>query len=263
MNPNPTSHEDDELLRTGDYARKQIYCPSRVVRWSHGSRFRLASRLARQHAGGRLLDYGCGDGTFIAMLHDDFVEAVGVDVEPRQLAECLRRLGHLRGVGFISTHEVADTPRWDVVTCMEVLEHCVEDERRHVIDRLARLVAPDGVVIVSVPIEIGPAVVAKQSMRALAGLRRLGDYGHRERYSPLELLRSAVGARIPRVTMQGEGPDGPYRYYGHKGFDYREVRADLSRCFTIEQRVFTPMKWLGPVVNSQVWFICSRLEPPS
>lgn len=260
---NPTPHQGDQLLRTGDYARKQIYCPSRIVRWSHGSRFRLARRLARQHAGGRLLDYGCGDGTFIAMLHDDFVEALGVDVAPAQIAECQRRLGHLRGVGFMSTREIGDVPRWDVVTCMEVLEHCLEEERRRVIDRLARLVAPGGVVIVSVPIEIGPAVIAKQSMRAVAGLRRLGDYGHRERYSPLELLRSAVGARIPRVTMHGDGPDGPYHYYGHKGFDYREVRVDLSRRFRLKQCVFTPMKWLGPIVNSQVWFIGSRLEPPT
>ena len=36
---------DDRSSRTGDYARKQIYCPSRVVRWSHGSRFDLARRL--------------------------------------------------------------------------------------------------------------------------------------------------------------------------------------------------------------------------
>ena len=71
---------NDELLRDGDYARKQIYCPSRIVRWSHGSRFELARQLVAPHAGGRLLDYGCGDGTFVAMTHGDFREAVGLAV---------------------------------------------------------------------------------------------------------------------------------------------------------------------------------------
>ncbi|HMF61347.1 MAG TPA: class I SAM-dependent methyltransferase, partial [Vicinamibacterales bacterium] len=77
-------------LASGDYARKQIYCPSRVVAWSHGSRFRLAARLASTGAGGKLLDYGCGDGTFMALTHGTFAEAVGADIDAEQLAECRR-----------------------------------------------------------------------------------------------------------------------------------------------------------------------------
>lgn len=257
-NPEPRI-PNDAVLRSGDYARKQIYCPSGVVRWSHGARFRLAAALARERAGGRLLDYGCGDGTFVALVHDQFSEVAGADVEAGQIDECRRRLGHLSGVSFMLTREIDATPRWNVVTCMEVLEHCLEDERRRVIDRLSRLVAPGGTVIVSVPVEIGLSIVAKQSMRAIAGLRRLGDYRHRERYSLLELLRSAMSARVPRVILRGEGPDGPYAYYGHKGFDYRDVRTELTRRFRIRQVVFTPMKWLGPIINSQVWFICSPI----
>ena len=71
---------------------------SRVVAWSHGSRFALARRLVAPAAGGRLLDYGCGDGTFVAMVHQQFRETRGVDVEPTQLAECRVRLGRLPGV---------------------------------------------------------------------------------------------------------------------------------------------------------------------
>ena len=52
-------------------------------------------------------------------------------------------------------------------------------------------------------------------------------------------------------------PDGPYRYYGHKGFDYRDVRRELSERFTIARRIFTPMRMLGPVLNSQAWFVCT------
>jgi len=219
-------------------------------------------------AGGRLLDYGCGDGTFVAMVHTEFREALGWDLDPRQIAECRSRLGHLPGVRF----EVAPDPRspvpdprspipdprWDAVTCMEVLEHCVEDERRRVLDVLAALVRPGGLVVISVPIEIGPSVAGKQLFRALAGMRNLGDYRHRERYSPVEMLQSLLGRRVPRVAFEGQGSSGSYRYYGHKGFDYRELAGEVAERFTIRERLFSPMPWLGPVLNSQVWFVCER-----
>src|SRR5262245_4718750 len=122
MTPDPPDVSDD-VLRSGDYARKQIYCPSRVVAWSHGSRFDLARKLVAPRAGGRLLDYGCGDGTFVAMVHADFAETMGTDVDRRQLGECAARLGHLPGVRFGVTRDVARASpgAWDVVTCMEVL----------------------------------------------------------------------------------------------------------------------------------------------
>lgn len=248
----------DALLRDGDYARKQLYCPSGVVRWSHGSRFDLAARLVAPRAGGRLLDYGCGDGTFVAMVHAGFRETVGWDVDSAQIAGCQSRLGHLPGVRFepASTASAPSSASWDVVTCMEVLEHCVDAERRRVLDRLASLVRPGGLVVISVPIEIGPSIAGKQLFRAIAGLRNLGDYRHRERYSPIELLQSILGLRIPRVAFEGQGSSGPYRYYGHKGFDYRDLAREIAERFTIAQRLFSPMPRLGPALNSQVWFVC-------
>ena len=246
-------------LNDGEYARKQIYCPSLVVRWSHGSRFELARRLVAPYAGGRLLDYGCGDGTFVAMAHADFREIAGLDVDPGQIAECRRRLGDLPGVRFALTRDLATAAPgpWDAVTCMEVLEHCVEEERRRVLDVLAAAAGRTGRVIISVPIEIGPSVAGKQAFRALAGLRRLGDYEHREKYSVGEMVRSIAGLPVRRVAFDGRDADGPYRYYGHKGFDYRELAREIEARFTIERRLFSPIGWLGPALNSQAWFVCA------
>jgi SAM-dependent methyltransferase len=250
----------DDLLKSGDYARKQIFCRSRVVAWSHGSRFDLARRLVAPRQGGRLLDYGCGDGTFLAMVHASFAESAGADVDPGQIAECAARLGHLPGVSFGLTRDLAKSSppaAWDVVTCMEVLEHCLETERRRVVGELARLVRPTGMVLVSVPIEVGPSVAGKQFFRALAGLRRLGDYAHRERYSPGEMLRSILGLSVGRVVFEGKGPAGPYLYHGHKGFDFRVLERELAERFTIARRLFTPLPIAGPLLNSQVWFVCA------
>jgi SAM-dependent methyltransferase len=209
-------------------------------------------------AGGRLLDYGCGDGTFVAMVHDGFADTRGVDVEPEQIAGCRERLGDLPGVSFAMTRDLGPSERgaWTVVTCMEVLEHCLETERTRILDDVSRLCAPGGLIVISVPIETGPSLVGKQLVRAVAGLRGLGDYAHRERYSPRELLRGAARLAVPRVVYEGHGASGTFSYYGHKGFEWRDVQSEISERLSIERRTFSPLPWAGSVLNSQVWFIC-------
>jgi hypothetical protein len=192
------------------------------------------------------------------MVHAGFGEARGVDVEPDQIAGCRARLGDLPGVSFTMTRDLgaSETGAWTVVTCMEVLEHCLEPERRRILDELGRLSAPGGLIVVSVPIETGPSLVGKQAVRAVAGLRGLGDYAHRERYSPLELLRGAAGLAVHRVVFEGHGATGPFSYYGHKGFEWRDVQREIGERMRIERRTFSPLPWAGSALNSQVWFIC-------
>jgi len=231
------------------------------VAWSHGSRFRLAAQLAAEAgAGRRLLDYGCGDGTFIGLTHGTFAEAVGCDIDAAQLAQCSHRLGNLDGVSFVHISDLtgaAHVGAYDVVTCMEVLEHCVDAERVKVLDALGRLVRGSGRVIISVPIEIGPALLGKQLFRAIAAWRGHGDYRHRETYSPRELLAAALGReRLVRAEYHVETPAGPMHYCGHKGFDWRILEREIRQRFTVEERRFTPLPAFGGVLNSQVWFVC-------
>jgi SAM-dependent methyltransferase len=245
----------------GHYARKQLHCPSAVVRWSHGSRFALAVDLVRARDPRRLLDYGCGDGTFIELAHGAAADIVGADMDRAQLEGCRGRLAHLGGVAFVHTSALAadgERARYDVITCMEVLEHCTDAERRRVLDELARLLAPGGRLIVSVPIEIGPALAGKQMFRALAAWRGHGDYDHRETYSPWEMLRAVLARpNLARAHYDIDTPEGAREYCGHKGFDWRALERELRERFAVERRLFTPMRWLGPVLNSQAWFVCS------
>lgn len=259
MIPEPSPDSPRERLAGGHYARKQIFSRSRVVAWSHGSRFDRARALVAPFAGGRLLDYGCGDGTFVAMVHAAFAAACGVDTDAEQIDGCSARLGDLPNVRFVRVSELSrsDEGTWTAVTCMEVLEHCLEEERRAIVERLARLVAPGGRVVISVPIETGPSLVGKQVFRAIAGLRGVGDYRHRERYSPLEMARGLFGLPVPRAAYPGASPEAG-SYYGHKGFAWPDVQREIETCLSIEERSFTPMPWAGAALNSQVWFVCRR-----
>ena len=192
------------------------------------------------------------------MVHAGFAEVRGVDVQPEQMEACRARLGDLPGVSFAMTCDLsaAENGAWTVVTCMEVLEHCLEPERRRIIGELGRLCAARGRIVVSVPIETGPSLIGKQFFRAVAGLRGQGDYAYRERYSPTEMIRAAAGRRVPRVQYVGHGSTGPFPYYGHKGFDWRDVEREIAERLEITARAFTPLPWAKSVLNSQVWFIC-------
>jgi hypothetical protein len=53
---------------------------------------------------------------------------------------------------------------------MEMLKHCTQPVVEMVLADVARVCAPDGRVIISVPIEIGPSFLVKQSVRPSHGV---------------------------------------------------------------------------------------------
>jgi SAM-dependent methyltransferase len=253
----------DDRVREGAYARRQLFGGFRLLRWSHGSRFRVARELVAPHAGARLLDYGCGDGTFLSMVRDLFPRAVGAEVDAALAAEAAARFAGDDGARFVHTSALADEAdgSFGVAVCMEVLEHCTEESADRVLADLRRLVAKDGTVIISVPVETGPALAGKQMYRALAARRGLEGYRERETYSPRELaamLFAGGGTRIARPVYRSHFASGEANvYHGHKGFNWRALRRRLARDFVVRRTLFSPVPLLGPLLNSQAWFVLS------
>ena len=250
-----------EGVQTGHYARKQVFSRSAIVAWSHRSRFRFARKLVEPYAGRRLLDYGCGDGTFLAEVCDWFPDAVGGDIDPGQNDDCRKRFAAHPAMSFLSIDELeqpACAGIYDVVTCMEVLEHCLPDTTEKVIADLRRLVAPGGTVVISVPIEIGPTLLGKQTIRAIAGWRSIGDYKFREKYSAAELVTMLLADEQTAIQRPVHpGLDGARPFHGHKGFNWRALRRRLRDTFEIRATRFTPLEFLGGYMSSQAWIICS------
>jgi SAM-dependent methyltransferase len=254
---------DEARVREGAYARRQLFGGFRLLRWSHGSRFRVARELVAPHAGRRLLDYGCGDGTFLSMVRDLFPHAVGAEVDAALAADAARRFADDAGLRFVHTSALAGEAdgSFDVAVCMEVLEHCTPSAVDQVAGDLRRLIAPGGTVIVSVPVETGPALVGKQLYRRLAAARGLEGYRDRETYSARELaamLVAGAGTSIERPVYRSTFPSGePNVYHGHKGFNWRALRRRLSADFVVREMRFSPIPLLGPLLNSQAWFVLS------
>jgi SAM-dependent methyltransferase len=88
----------------------------------------------------RVLDFGCGNGTFIDMCALFGFDALGVD---RSAA----RRGNNRTPVFESIADVRSSVH--VITLFEVLEHLVEP--RAILDSLARLLVPGGILVLETP----------------------------------------------------------------------------------------------------------------
>jgi SAM-dependent methyltransferase len=148
--------------------------------------------------------------------------------------------------------------RFGLICCMEVLEHCLDTDIDQLLEDLDRLLAPDGAIIISVPVEIGPALVGKELMRAIAGWRRIGDYQYRDPYRWGELLRMLC-ARTETAIARPVHPFGDSAAYSHKGFNWRRLKLRIERRLAIRDVRFSPFDGFAGWLSSQVWFRCERL----
>ena len=252
----------DEALRQGHYAAKQIYCKDRLIAWSHRRRFDMGLRLARRFRGQRLLDYGCGDGTFLALLDATDAapaQAIGAELDDVQVNDCRARFGDRPALGFELIADLDDERHrghYDGVVCMEVLEHVVALDP--VIERLWRLLADNGTLIVSVPVETGLPLLLKQAARRVAGWRGIGDYPGTSSYTASEYWASMFAGSRPHVVRPIYGTGGPPPFHDHKGFNWMALRERLRQQFVVERTLASPLSWLGPYFGTQVWFVLHK-----
>ena len=114
--------------------------------------------------------------------------------------DCRTRLGGRAGLSFVTVADLAGAEsdgRFDVVFCMEVLEHVVD--REPVFDLWERLLSQGGELVISVP-TAGPALAVKQTARRLAGWCGVGDYPGSAPYTWLEFARGLFAGRRPHIT---------------------------------------------------------------
>lgn len=246
------------MTRPGHYHDKQLGCRSSIIAWSHAARFETARRLVGPGRVGKLLDYGCGDGTFLASVADRVGEGCGADVVTDQIADCSARLASITNLHFDRTEELSG-PRheaaYDVVTCMETLEHCTEPVVGRVLADLNRLTAPTGRIVISVPIETGPSFLLKYALRTLAGWRGLSDYRQYERYSLGDALKMLLGYSRSSISRPVYGSPGR-EHHSHYGFNWRRLRERVRSALRLQQTRFSPLGWLGGAFSSQAWFLC-------
>jgi 2-polyprenyl-3-methyl-5-hydroxy-6-metoxy-1,4-benzoquinol methylase len=115
----------------------------------------LLSRSGVLHPGMSVLDYGCGPGYLASHLLAAGAEVRGIDSATESVAMANARLGddpRWKGA-VVSPHPPApvDDASFDLVTCLETVEHLDDDALSAVLSDIARLLRPGGAVLVTTP----------------------------------------------------------------------------------------------------------------
>jgi len=243
----------------GHYALKQIFSKSWLIAWSHRRRFETALQLAGRFAGGRVLDYGCGDGTFLAVLMrgpNPPAMALGAEMTEDLVTDCRTRLASIPNLSFILFPELQQAKHrgaYDAVVCMEVLEHVVEVDL--VLDSLVGLLAPAGRLLISVPVETGLPLLIKQTVRRIAGWRGIGHYPGTTPYAWRELAAGVFAGPSAHVRRPVHRATDGSAFHDHKGFNWMVLREKLAARLIIEAVASSPVRALPPYLASQVWFL--------
>jgi 2-polyprenyl-3-methyl-5-hydroxy-6-metoxy-1,4-benzoquinol methylase len=207
-------YDYDKDVPAGFY--DEIYQRRAGVRFFwHDLKFRaVAGRLAGAR---RVLDVGCGPGTFIGNYLDD-AECLGVDFSAPQIDYANRRYGTARHrFARQALVELRDAgKRFDAVTMIELIEHLDPAAARRLLAEARDLLVPHGRLIVTTPnyrslwpaIEWGVNLVSRVSYeqqhinkyhrRRLAA--ELADAGYRD-----VTVGTAVGL-APFAAVLGERP---------------------------------------------------------
>jgi 2-polyprenyl-3-methyl-5-hydroxy-6-metoxy-1,4-benzoquinol methylase len=111
--------------------------------WNSGVRSALL-RLQK----GRLLDFGCGGGKFLAEMHADGWQVLGVDLSEAVVERVQQELGLPALAGDLSAPQI-EASSFEVITMRQSLEH-VHDPLE-VLRQARRLLVPGGTLIVWVP----------------------------------------------------------------------------------------------------------------
>lgn len=161
-------------------------------------RLSVAFAEAQRHAGRRALDFGCGTGLMSEALNSSgfHVTAVDLNLGPKRLLE--EQLTFSKSIAYIegdlATMDLAPGS-FDVIVALDVLEHITP--LAPYVDAFERLLAPDGVLIVSGPTENWLYRLG----RRLAGEEFTGHYHVSDIYDVAESARERFEVRTVARVM--------------------------------------------------------------
>jgi SAM-dependent methyltransferase len=158
----------------------------------HWHRYHFAARWAGAK---RVLDVACGEGYGSALLARHAAHVTGADLSPEAIAHAREAYARVPNLEFACAPctrlPIADAAI-DLAVTFETIEHIAEQAA--FLDELARVLKPDGVLILSCPNKL-----EYSDKRAFEN-----EFHVRELYR--EELAKLVGARFPQMDWYGQRP---------------------------------------------------------
>ena len=179
--------ELDELAVTYEH-------PDPYKRFFYGTRFDAVLDALDGRLGDEILDLGCGSGLYTRMLVERGAKVTATEFAPSALAQAESNLGALADKVDLRLEDaqnlILPDARFDKVLLTEVIEHVPRPERA--IAEAARVLRPDGLLVVSTPSRFSPMNLAYGLKRRV---RRYGFNEHLHEFTPGS-FRRLVGEEL-------------------------------------------------------------------
>lgn len=134
------------VVRGSEYAEKGDYHRHLDENWRFYPIYLAKMALVRRILGGfpkdaRIVDLGCGEGILVEELREKGYEALGVDLNYESAAVVKDDI----------TNTKFDDGQFDVVLCLDVLEHLQFEDQVRALAEIRRLLTPGGRLVATVP----------------------------------------------------------------------------------------------------------------
>lgn len=222
------------------YSSYTYNSPHIIQRLSHRRRFAKTLELVKKYSGriqadGRFLDYGCADGYLASIVRKEIPGLRTVCYDPFPDAN------PADGVEIFSSLDgaVKEQKPYDLIGCFEVLEHLSPGGQSLAIKTMRELIADDGYLLISVPVECGLAGVFK------AIFRKIFSRNLSRQYSLRNIYRTLFGLPLPEFRNR-EG------YLNHIGFYFKDLKSIIEKYFRPEDISYSPTSFGGEALNSQI-----------
>ena len=207
---------NDEFARTNDiddyYRRSGV-----LIRLVERSRLACIRRLLAAEPSHRILEIGCGGGHVLQLFRDNAL--VGTDVSGEMIRKARRNLRGFRVELLKGELDELDLPTggFDRIVCTEVLEHVIEPQR--LLAEAARLLSPDGRMVVTLPNDLVihrvKSAIFRSGLSRLPVFRRIswgGDKYHLHVWSADEMHDLLSRHFVVRRTVPVPNRLLPIRY---------------------------------------------------
>lgn len=237
------------------YADITVKDKNAIKRYLHRKRYRQALLAVKEvpfNFSGNILDFGGGNGEFCKYIFSMFPDSNTVLYEPTPSIreEAAGNLIGYPGIKIIDNLLITPYPGFDIIFCMEVFEHMVEEQYPVLFNEFAKLMDAKSLLVISIPVEVYLPALIKGIFRMF---RRYGSFD-----ANIKNVLKCTSGKPPAIRPRDKIENSLPYYYDHLGFDYRSFEKEIKKHFNVINSYGGPCTFLPAGLNFEKYYLCKK-----